>query len=348
MSEKKQPRFPAEWEEHEATILAFPHNRNDWPGKFAAVKWVYAEIIRKLAASEPILLIVQDEKQQREVERLLIRASADATVIKWLVQPTDRSWMRDTSPFFVLENGKRRAVHFAFDGWSKYDNYLADSLAPAAVSRALKTRLKQAKHGKRHVVLEGGAVDSNGRGVLLTTEECLLSPDVQVRNEGFTRDDYEKVFKEYLGIEQTVWLGRGIGGDDTHGHVDDLCRFVNEYTVVLCRESNMIDENYTALEENAERLQDVRLRGGGRLEVIDLPMPDPLFYDGIRLPASYANFYIGNEVVLVPTFNDENDRVALGILGELFPTRKVVGIHAVELVWGFGTLHCLTHEVPAV
>jgi agmatine deiminase len=190
-------------------------------------------------------------------------------------------------------------------------------------------------------------MDANGAGTLLTTEECLLDPDSQVRNPGFTRADYESVFAEFLGIRKVIWLGRGIAGDDTHGHVDDLCRFVDLNTVVLCREQRRRDANYRALAENRERLDGAADADGRKLGVVDLPMPAPLYFDGVRLPASYANFYIGNDRVLVPTFNDPNDRAALGILGELFPRRTVIGIHAVDLVWGLGTLHCLTREIPA-
>jgi agmatine deiminase len=195
-------------------------------------------------------------------------------------------------------------------------------------------------------VLEGGAVDVDGHGTILTTEECLLDPFVQVRNPGFKRVDYEQVFLENLGATHTIWLGRGIAGDDTHGHVDDLCRFVSERTIVLCREKDPTDPNHRVLEENRERLQGARLADGSIPEVVDLPMPAPLVFDGTRLPASYANFYLANACVLVPTFNDPSDRVALGILAELFTDRPVVGIHAVDLVWGLGTLHCLTQQQP--
>ena len=197
------------------------------------------------------------------------------------------------------------------------------------------------------MVLEGGSIDVNGRGTLLTTEECLLDQKRQVRNPGFSRANTEAVLRDNLGVKNIVWLGKGIAGDDTHGHVDDLCRFVDRRTVVLVREKNRNDSNYKPLEENWERLRGARLEDGGKMDVVALPMPAPLHFDGVRLPASYANFYISNSAVLVPTFNDPNDRVALGILGELFSDRAVVGIHAVDLVWGFGTLHCLTQQQPA-
>src|SRR5262249_6239395 len=198
----------------------------------------------------------------------------------------------------------------------------------------------------RRVVLEGGGVDGNGAGLLLTTEECLLS-DVQARNPGLSREDLEQVFADYLGVKKTLWLGRGIAGDDTHGHVDDLARFVGPRTVLTAVEDDPADENFGPLRENRERLRGMTDQDGRPLAGVELPMPDPVVFAGQRLPASYANFYIANTRVLVPTFNDPADRRALGILADLFPGRTVVGIHAVDLVWGLGTLHCLTQQQPA-
>jgi agmatine deiminase len=238
-------------------------------------------------------------------------------------------------------------VRFRFTGWAKYPDWRRDDRVPERAARALRLPLVEARMKGRPVVLEGGSIDVNGQGSLLTTEECLLDPAVQVRNPGFGRSDMEAVFREYLGVTNVMWLGRGIAGDDTHGHVDDLCRFVGPRQVVLCREKDPRDANHRPLEENRERLRGMRLEDGSRPEVVDLPMPAPLFFDGRRLPASYANFYIANAAVLVPTFNDPADRVALGVIGELIQDRPVVGIHAVELVWGLGTLHCLTQQQPA-
>ncbi|HVS13617.1 MAG TPA: agmatine deiminase family protein [Thermoanaerobaculia bacterium] len=340
-------RMPAEWEPHEATWLAWPHNAADWPGRFAPIHWVYVEIVRKLAPRERVRLIVEDRAQERRVRRWLQRAGVDLgrlDVFRW---PTDRSWCRDTGPIFVRgPGGERRIAGFRFDGWSKYANWRRDARIPRRAARALGVSLLEVERDGRPVVLEGGAIDVNGRGAVLTTEECLLDPEVQVRNPGFGRADYQAVFAEVLGAHHTVWLGRGIAGDDTHGHVDDLARFVSPRTVVLCRERDPHDANYAALEENRERLESARLEDGSRPEVVFLPMPRPLFFDGVRLPASYANFYVANRLVLAPTFNDPADREALGILGELFPGREVVGIHAVELVWGLGTLHCLSQQEP--
>jgi len=219
---------------------------------------------------------------------------------------------------------------------------------PERVAKRLGLRLLRARAGDRDVVLEGGSIDVNGRGTLLTTEQCLLDPAVQVRNPGLSRVELERVLRDHLGVTNVLWLSRGIAGDDTHGHVDDLCRFVEARTVVLCSETNSRDANYRALQENRERLEGMRLEDGAKIEVVPLPMPAPLYFEGQRLPASYANFYIANGAVVVPTFNDPNDRVALGLLGELIADRPVVGIHAVDLVWGLGTLHCLTQQEPAL
>jgi agmatine deiminase len=249
----------------------------------------------------------------------------------------------------VRRNRPRREVaiaRFRFSGWAKYPDFRRDDQVPERAARALGLALRPAVLRGRPVVLGGGAVDVDGRGTILATEECLLDPVVQVRNPGFARADYEDVFRSNLGASRTVWLGRGIAGDDTHGHVDDLCRFVSPHTIVVCGEKDPSDANFPALQENRERLREARLADGSKPEVVELPMPGPLVFDGRRLPASYANFYVANAAVLVPTFNDPNDRRALGVLAELFADRPVVGIHAVELVWGLGTLHCLTQQQP--
>jgi agmatine deiminase len=341
-------RVPAEWEPHAATLLAWPFNTADWPGKFQPVPWVFAEMVRHLVRGETVRLAVASPRHATRARNALHRAHVSVDRVEFLEIPLDRGWMRDISPAFVrTADGARQAAHFGFTGWAKYDNHTQDAQWPAFLCAHLDVPRVPAMRGGRQVVLEGGGIDINGRGTLLTTEECLLHPTVQVRNPGFTRADYEAVFRESLGITHTIWLGDGIAGDDTHGHVDDLCRFVNPTTLVLCQEPDGGDANHRPLAENWERLQGARLEDGSRPEVIALPMPAPVCFEGMRLPASYANFYIANGRVLVPTFNDPKDRVALGILAECFPDREVVGIHAVDLVWGLGTIHCLTHEEPA-
>lgn len=341
-------RLPAEWEKHQATILCWPTNKSDWPGKFVPIYWVYVDIIRRVTESEPVILIVKDATQKALAQRLLEKAYVDLDKVQFLITATDRNWMRDSCPAFVKDNKtkQRLIVDFHFDAWSKYDNWRKDVKLPKFLSKKLDITYTEAVYNNYEVTLEGGAIDVNGAGTLITTEECLLDPKQQVRNPGYTKEDYLAVFEKYLGIKNIIWLEAGIVGDDTHGHVDDICRFVNKTTILTCRESDSKEENYKILESNFERLQDAKLANGAKPEVVSLPMPRPLSFDGLRLPASYANFYITNSSVLVPTFNDPNDRIALGIIAELFPGRSVCGIHAVDLIWGLGTLHCLSHELP--
>jgi agmatine deiminase len=340
-------RMPAEWEPHEATWIAWPHNRRDWPGKFAPIPWVYADIVRHLHTAELVRILVNDVAERKQVRRILARAAVDLRRIEFFRIPTDRVWTRDYGPMFVVSaDGELSINNWRFNGWAKYDDWRRDDHVPVQVARRLKVQEVQwpTRLGLR-VVLEGGSIDVNGAGCLLTTEECLLG-DVQARNPGMTRAEYEQVFARHLGIRKTLWLDRGIAGDDTHGHIDDLARFVAPSRVAIAVETDPADANSAPLEENLRLLRDMTDAEGRPLEIVPLPMPRPVVFDGQRLPASYANFYIGNEKVLVPTFNDPADRVALGILADLFPERTVVGIHALDLVWGLGTLHCMTQQQP--
>ncbi len=342
--------MPAEWERHEATWLGWPHNYTDWPGKLDTIRWVYGEIARKISLGEKLRILVNDPTQERLARSYLVRAGVDHLNVEFVLHPTNRGWMRDSGPIFVQRRkGARREtaiVHFHFNAWAKYRNWEKDRRVPEMAARRLKKRLIRAQYRGRPFVIEGGGIEVNGRGTLLTTEECYLHPTVQVRNPGLGRKEIEGVLDQYLGAKNVFWLAAGPEGDDTHGHIDDVCRFVDRRTVVLIRETHRRDRNYGSLSENWERIQDLRLENGSKPEVVSLPMPAPLYFGGQRLPASYANFYIANAAVLVPTFNDPQDRVALGILGELFRGRPVVGIHAVDLVLGFGTLHCLTQQEP--
>ena len=333
-------RMPAEWEPHAATWLAWPHERSDWPGKFHPIPWVYTEIVRAVSRHEVVNLIVPPG--DRSAERCLSEANVDTANVRLLPLKTDRSWVRDSGPIFVVNDaGEKLALDWRFNAWAKYDNWTHDDLIPAFAAWESGVRTRQPFCRGWRVVLEGGSIDVNGRGLMLTTEECLLST-TQHRNPPMDRGDYERVFADYLGVKQVIWLNKGIAGDDTHGHVDDLARFVNESTVVTVVEDDPADENYAPLQENLERLRAVQ-----GLEVVPLPMPRKRGHGPLRLPASYANFYIANGVVIVPTFNDPKDRIALGTLSELFPDREVVGIHCVDLVWGLGTLHCMTQQEPA-
>lgn len=340
-------RRPAEWESHAATWLSWPHNPRDWPGKFAPIRWVFAEMIRHLSRGERVRLLVRDAAQAKQAANCLQKVGTDLSQIDFIEVPTNRGWTRDLGPLFVQdEKGAKAIARYRFNAWANYPDFALDDAVPDLMATRFGYPLFHPQTRQKAVILEGGAVDVNGQGTLLTTEECLLHPTIQVRNPGMTKADYDASFRESFGVTQTLWLGEGIVGDDTHGHVDDLCRFVNSSTVVLIQEDNPNDENYARLQENRERLEGVRLANGQALSVVSLPMPAPLVFDGTRVPASYANFYIGNKVVLVPTFNDVKDRQALGILADLFPDRDVVGIYCGDLIWGFGAIHCLTQEEP--
>ncbi len=347
-SEQNLPRFvmPAEWDTHSGTWLAWPHNKQDWPGKFPPIPWVYAEIIKHLSKVEQVQLVINNENTIPATRKILEKSGADLSQIHFRHYPTDRVWLRDSGPTWVRDQeGTPTLLDWRFNAWAKYDNWKLDDKIPAKISKTTKLPAVQPKWRKKRVVLEGGSIDVNGSGLLLTTEECLLSP-IQERNPGFTREDYEGLFDQYLGIKKVIWLGDGIVGDDTHGHVDDLARFVSDKTILVVSERNPSDDNYIRLHENWERLQTMTNANDERLEVIKLPMPEPVWFDGQRLPASYANFYIANDLVLVPTFNDPHDYKALGIIADVFPGRKVVGIHSVDLVWGLGTLHCMSQQEP--
>jgi len=337
-----------EWTNHIATWIGWPYNKSDWPGKFFLIPYVYAEIVKYISRGEKVRIFVQSKEHKLKAEKVLKESNGSLENVEFFIKKTDRGWLRDSGPMFVKDgsasSGKTVSLDFKFNAWAKYDDYKLDDKIPSFISNKFNLRRVVAQHNGKQVVLEGGAIDTNGKGTLITTEECLLDDKVQTRNPGFTKQDYFEVFKKYLGISNVIWLGKGIVGDDTHGHIDDLCRFVNEDTVVLVQETNSSDENYNLLNENKERLQNISLPNGSRLKVVHLPMPSPQIFKGQRLPASYANFYISNYDVLVPTFNDPNDRIALSKLSELFSNRKVIGIHSVDLVWGLGTLHCLTKE----
>jgi agmatine deiminase len=327
--------MPAEWEPHEATWIAWPHNRQDWPGRFAPIPWVYGEIVRKLSRVEGVRILVRDAALERQARRVLKQVGAKLEAVEFLQQPTNRVWTRDFGPLFVKNRrGEVALTRWRFNGWAKYDDFELDVQVPDAVARRLERPV-----WRNEMVLEGGSIDVNGAGLLLTTEECLLSL-VQARNPGMSRAAIERQLRQYLGVSRVIWLRNGIAGDDTHGHVDDIARFVAQETVVAAWESDRNDPNYAPLRENYDLLRAAGLR------VIRLPMPGPLHFGGRRLPASYANFYIANGLVLVPTFNDPNDRAALSVLAKAFPDRAVTGINSTELIWGLGALHCMTQQQP--
>ncbi len=339
--------MPAEWERHQATWLAWPHETTDWPGKFESIPWVYGEIVRHLSGSERINILIQDREAEHLARSVLEKCHTQLEGVEFFCIPTDRSWTRDYCAAFVHDRaGKQVALNWGFNGWAKYGNSEADDAAATEIAKRLEAPIVTPTFRGRQVVLEGGSIDVNGAGTVLTTEECLLG-DIQIRNPGLTRPDYEAIFRSYLGAGHTVWMRNGIAGDDTHGHVDDLARFVDAKTVIVTLEEDPKDDNFEPLKENFARLREMTDQDGREMQIETLPMPLPVFFDGQRLPASYANFYIANRVVLVPTFNDANDRLALNKLAELFPDRKVIGIASTDLVLGLGTLHCMTQQQPA-
>ncbi len=334
-------RMPAEWEKHTATWLAWPHHKADWPGKFGPIPWVFTEIARYITQSENLRLLVKDNAAKAEARKHLAMANVDLDKVQFFEIPTNRGWMRDCGPIFLKNRkGEKAFLNFRFNGWAKYRNHQHDNNVPAGLNKKLKLREFIPVHKGKQVVMEGGAIEVNGRGTVIVTEECLQSK-IQERNPGFSKGDYEQVFADYLGADNTIWLGKGIVGDDTHGHIDDITRFANADTIITVVEQDKKDANQSLLRNNLKILRKTKF------DVIEIPMPKPVIFDGTRLPASYANFLITNKFVLVPTFNDANDRVALNILAEVFPKHEIIGIHAVDLVWGLGTIHCLTQQEPA-
>ena len=348
--------MPAEWEPHESTWLAWPHLRSDWPGKFEPIPWVYAEIVRNLARRERVDVIVNDTSWEKKAIAVLEKADALSENVSFHRWRTDRVWTRDSGCIFLTPPGEHSdsgllALHFRFNAWAKYPNYKLDEkngerMAKAAGVRVVQPFAVDSSKEKHRVVLEGGSIDVNGCGTLLTTEECLLSP-AQQRNPALDRAGYEQVFADYLGVQSVIWLDSGIAGDDTHGHVDDITRFVAPDTVITMVEPNESSENYGALQGNLGRLRNARTIDGQRLRIAEIPMPRPIVFEGRLVPASYANFYLANGLVLVPVFNDPNDRIALNTFATLFPARDVVPIYCGDLIWGFGALHCMTQQQPA-
>lgn len=338
--------MPAEWERHEATWLAWPHERSDWPGKFTPIPWVYGGIVRHLARHEKVRILVADADAEHSARKVLRKCHADLAAVQFFLIPTDRSWTRDFCPIFVRDaTGGNVMLNWRFNGWAKYSNSAKDDGVPEHLQPQLRLEMITPEYNGRRVVLEGGSIDVNGSGSILTTEECLLS-DVQARNPELDRADIEAVFRDFLGAPHTIWLRNGIAGDDTHGHVDDLARWTDESTVVIAAEEDPSEVNHESLRENLALLKEAKTQSGSPLRVETLPMPEPQFFNGQRLPASYANFYIANEIVLVPTFNDPKDRIALNKIAELFPQRQTVGIASTDLVVGLGTLHCMTQQQP--
>jgi agmatine deiminase len=346
-------RMPAEWEPHQATWIVWPHNRKDWLGKFEPIPWVYAEIVRHLSRVEKVNIVVNDAAVNNSARTVLKSAGVGLKNIRFHRWPVNRVWTRDSGPIFVRRASgvdQVAATNWRFNAWAKYPDWKLDNQLPDQITRSLKMKqfvpTAQAQGKQHHIVLEGGSIDVNGQGLMLTTEECLLSK-VQARNPGMSRRDLEAAFAAHLGIEKVIWLNKGIVGDDTHGHVDDIARFVAPGTILIASEEDRHDANHDLLKENRGRLESATDLQGRRFQIIDLPLPRPVVFRRQRVPASYANFYIANNLVLVPTFNDRHDRIALNVLAGAFPEREVVGIYCGDFVWGLGAIHCMTQQQPA-
>jgi agmatine deiminase len=349
-------RMPAEWEPMAATWLVWPQNRSDWPGRFAPIPFVYTEIVRNLARVGRVEIIVNDEQAEAGARKTLEFVHviepggglpANLRFHRW---PTNRGWTRDSGPIFVRDrSGEVVITNWRFNGWAKYRNWQLDDQLPQRIAGLLGMSTVEpewaAEGSKRRVVLEGGSIDVNGRGLLLATEECLLSR-TQQRNPGMSRKAIECVLGRFLGARKVLWLECGIAGDDTHGHVDDVARFVSANTVVAAVEPDPADANHEPLRENLRRLRKAKDLRGRPLRVIPLPMPSPVVIRGRRVPASYANFYIFNGIVLAPTFSQSNDRLALNTLADAMPKHTIIPVHCGDLIWGLGALHCMTQQQP--
>ncbi len=333
--------FPAEFAEHEATWLSWPHNPGTWPGKIETIYKPCCEFIKLVAEGEKVKINVRDEAMAKEAFSKIQKTGADMSQVYFHLNPTNDAWCRDHGPAFLLnkESNKKIIVDWGYNAWGgKYPPFDLDDVIPTRIAYQLELPVSQAP-----IIMEGGSVDFNGKGTLITTESCLLNKN---RNPQLTKDEIENYLRDYYGVTNILWLGDGIAGDDTDGHIDDLTRFVNEDTVVTAIEDHELDENYEPLRKNLELLKSLRLENGNPLNIIELPMPKARYYQGQRLPMSYANFYISNKYVITPVFGDANDRMALEILENCFSSRKVVGINSSDLIWGLGSFHCLSQQEP--
>ena len=338
-------RMPAEWERQQSTLIGWPYNKNDWPGKFNNIPKIFAKIISKITKSQEVNLLIKNHKSKNIIKKLLMKNNARIRNIKFIICETDRVWMRDTGPIFVKDKKNLNILlNWKFNGWAKYKNYRADNKVNLRIKNYYKGDFVSPKFSKKSIVLEGGAIDVNGKGLLLTTKECLLSK-IQQRNSFLKIKDYNHIFKKYFGVKKVIWLNKGIVGDDTHGHVDDIARFVKSNKVFLAYENNKKDENFKNLDENFKILKKIKI-GSSQIRIIKIPMPRPIYINKFRVPASYLNFYIFNKFVLLPTFKDPKDKKVIKIFEKEFNNRKIVPIDCSELIWGFGAIHCLTQQEP--
>ena len=339
-------RMPAEWEPQKSTWIAWPHNKEDWPGKFSKIPWVFSKIIAELSKVQLVNILIKDKSDQKRVKLFLEILGARIKNTRLIVCKTDRAWTRDFLPIFIKDRKKRNVLsNWEFNAWAKYKNFKNDNTTYLSVNKLKKIKIVRPKFKKKKIVLEGGSIDVNGKGLLLTTAQCLLSR-VQQRNKGFNKNDYGQIFNKFFGVRKVIWLNKGICGDDTHGHIDDIARFIDKNKIFIAVENNKKDKNFKNLNENLKIIKKFEKENKEKFKIIKIPMPKPKFIDGIRLPASYLNFYIANKVVLVPSFNDSKDKVVLKIFKKYFKNRRIIQIDSSILVWGFGTIHCLTQQEP--
>lgn len=335
--------FPAEFAPHTATWLSWPHKEASWPGKIETIYPIYAKFVALVAEGEKVNINVADEAMKRKASDILAKAGADLANVQFFFHPTNDAWCRDHGPAFLIHQSekKKMVVKWNYNAWGgKYPPFDLDNQVPISIAEYYGLPL--AKPG---IVMEGGSVEFNGKGTVLTTTACLLNPN---RNPSLNQSQIEDYLKQFYGADHVLWLGDGIVGDDTDGHIDDITRFVNETTVVTVVEEDKNDENYLPLKENVELLEKMKLEDGKSVNIVELPMPAAVVYQDQRLPASYANFYIANKYVVVPTYRDKNDDKALSILQKYFPDRKVVGLDSTDIIWGLGSFHCLSQQEPAV
>ena len=346
-------RMPAEWEPQKSVWISWPHNKNDWPGMFEKIPNVVGKIIKYLANHQRIDLLVNTNKNMDEARKQLKRTGCKLSNIKFHKIKTDRLWLRDSGPIFLINKKTRKKImlNFKFTAWSKYKNFRNDNKINYQISKYLniKSILPKKINSKKfeNVVMEGGAFDSNGTGSILLTKECLLSSK-QERNKGFKKSDYESLFSKYLNTKNFIWLNKGIVGDDTHGHIDDIARFVSKTTIMIADEKNKSDKNYKSLKENIKILRKSYDENGKKFKIIKIPMPSPIFIQKTRVPASYLNFFISNKTVLVPIFNVKEDKKVLKIFRKFFTKRKVIAVDCSDLIWGFGAIHCMTQQEPII
>ena len=337
-------RMPAEWEKQKSTWVAWPHNKNDWPNKFTLIPLIFAEIISKICNYQKVNILILNKKDKKKIHPLLKKFSANIKNINYKICKTNRAWLRDSFPIFVKDKFNQKVLlNWSFNAWAKYKNFNYDNNICIQIKNLLNLNSIKPKIKNKSIILEGGSIDVNGKGLMLTTKECLLGK-IQERNPGLKKKEYEDIFKKFLGIKKVLWLNKGIVGDDTHGHIDDIARFVSEKKIFIAYENNRNDANYKKLKDNYQILK--KLIKKSNLKIIKIPMPNAKYIDGVRVPASYLNFYIANKIVLVPVFKDQKDKKVIKVFKKHFKKRKIVPIDCSTLIWGFGAIHCMTQQEP--